>query len=43
MVRDGYFYALGLIVAAILVGWFTQPGWAIAPAIAGTIFLVVFS
>ncbi|MGB8831204.1 MAG: hypothetical protein WCC95_03570, partial [Candidatus Sulfotelmatobacter sp.] len=31
MVRDGYFYGLGLIAAAILVGWFAKPVWAVVP------------
>jgi hypothetical protein len=31
MVRDGYFYAAPLIAAAILIGWLTNPAWAIVP------------
>ena len=42
MVRDGYFYALGLIVAAILVGWFTKPVWAIVPLLLALFFLWFF-
>jgi phosphatidylserine decarboxylase len=42
MVRDGYFYALGLIVAAVLVGWFTQPAWAVIPLLFAVFFLWFF-
>jgi phosphatidylserine decarboxylase len=42
MVRDGYFYALGLIVAAVLVGWFTQPAWALVPMLLAVFFLWFF-
>jgi phosphatidylserine decarboxylase len=42
MVRDGYFYALGLIVAAILVGWFARPVWALIPLLLAVFFLWFF-
>jgi phosphatidylserine decarboxylase len=42
MIRDGYFYALGLIVAAVFVGWFTQPAWAIIPLLLALFFLWFF-
>lgn len=42
MVRDGYFYALGLIVAGVLVGWFTRPAWAIVPLLLAVFFLWFF-
>jgi phosphatidylserine decarboxylase len=42
MVRDGYFYALGLIVAAILVGWFARPAWAVLPLLLAVFFLWFF-
>jgi phosphatidylserine decarboxylase len=42
MVRDGYFYALALIAAAVLVGWFTQPAWAAAPLLLALFFLWFF-
>jgi phosphatidylserine decarboxylase len=42
MVRDGYFYALGLLVAAILVGWFARPAWAIVPLLLAMFFLWFF-
>ena len=42
MVRDGYLYALALIAAAILVGWFAQPVWAVAPLALAMFFLWFF-
>src|SRR6202162_4796832 len=42
MVRDGYFYALALIAAAVLVGWFTQPAWAVLPLLLALFFLWFF-
>src|ERR1700677_4915721 len=42
MVRDGYYYAIGLIVAAVLVGWFTQPAWALVPLLLAAFFLWFF-
>src|SRR5579864_296175 len=42
MVRDGYFYALVLIVAAILLGWLTRPAWAIIPCLLAVFFLWFF-
>jgi phosphatidylserine decarboxylase len=42
MVRDGYYYALVLIVAAALLGWFTTPIWALAPALLAVFFLWFF-
>jgi len=42
MVRDGYFYALALIAAAVLVGWFTQPAWAVVPLSLAVFFLWFF-
>jgi phosphatidylserine decarboxylase len=42
MVRDGYFYALGLIAAAILVGWFARPAWALLPLLLAVFFLWFF-
>jgi len=42
MVRDGYFYALALIAAGILVGWFTQPAWALLPLLLAVFFLWFF-
>ncbi len=42
MVRDGYFYALGLMVAGLLVGWFARPAWAIVPLLLAAFFLWFF-
>lgn len=42
MVRDGYFYALPLIAAAVLVGWLTYPALAIIPVLLAAFFLWFF-
>jgi phosphatidylserine decarboxylase len=42
MVRDGYFYAAPLIVAAALLGWLTNPAWAIIPILLAFFFLWFF-
>jgi phosphatidylserine decarboxylase len=42
MVRDGYFYALGLIAAGIVVGWFTSPARALLPFALALFFLWFF-
>jgi phosphatidylserine decarboxylase len=42
MVRDGYFYALPLIAAGVLVGWLTHPAWAIIPCLLAFFFLWFF-
>jgi phosphatidylserine decarboxylase len=42
MVRDGYLYAFGLIVAGIAVGWFTSPAWALLPFVLAVFFLWFF-
>ncbi len=42
MVRDGYYYALPLIAAGILLGWLTQPAWAIVPFLLAFFFLWFF-
>jgi len=42
MVRDGYFYALALIAAGVLVGWFAQPVWALGPLLLAVFFLWFF-
>ena len=42
MVRDGYYYALPLIAAGILLGWLTRPAWAIVPFLLAFFFLWFF-
>src|ERR1700683_5144299 len=42
MVRDGYYYGLSLIAAAVLVGWFAQPPWAVLPLLLALFFLWFF-
>ncbi len=42
MVRDGYFYALPLLAAAVLLGWLTQPAWAVVPCLLAFFFLWFF-
>jgi phosphatidylserine decarboxylase len=42
MVRDGYLYALPLIAAAVLLGWLTNPAWAIIPLLLAFFFLWFF-
>lgn len=42
MVRDGYFYAIPLIAAGVLIGWLTQPVWAIIPCLLAFFFLWFF-
>jgi phosphatidylserine decarboxylase len=41
MVRDGYYYAAPLVVAALLVGWLANPLWA-APALLLAAFFLWF-
>ncbi|MCU1301446.1 MAG: Phosphatidylserine decarboxylase-related protein [Candidatus Sulfotelmatobacter sp.] len=42
MVRDGYFYALAFITAAVLIGWFARPVWAVVPLALALFFLWFF-
>jgi len=42
MVRDGYYYALASVLAALLLGWLTSPAWAILPLLFGAFFLNFF-
>jgi|SRR5277367_6426891 len=42
MVRDGYLYALGFVLAAIAAGWLLQPGWALPPLLLAIFFLWFF-
>ena len=42
MVRDGYYYALALIAAALFVGWFAGPAWGVIPVLLALFFLWFF-
>src|ERR1700690_39579 len=42
MVRDGYFYAVPLVAAAVLLGWLTNPAWAVIPCLLAFFFLWFF-
>jgi phosphatidylserine decarboxylase len=42
MVRDGYFYALAFIAAAVLTGWLARPAWAVVPLALAMFFLWFF-
>jgi len=42
MVRDGYFYALALVAAAVLIGWLASPIWAVIPCLFAAFFLWFF-
>ncbi len=42
MVRDGYFYALPLIAAGLVLGWLTSAAWAIIPLLLAIFFLWFF-
>lgn len=42
MVRDGYYYALGCVLAAILLAWLTVPAVAVIPLMLGAFFLWFF-
>lgn len=42
MVSDGYYYALALAVAAVLVGWLAGPVWALPACLLAVFFLWFF-
>jgi phosphatidylserine decarboxylase len=42
MVRDGYYYGLALIAAALLLGWLSSPAWAIIPLLPAVFLLWFF-
>ena len=42
MVRDGYYYGLALIVAAVVLRWLTRPAWSILPVLLAIFFLWFF-
>ncbi len=42
MVKDGIFYALGMLVVAAVVAWLAGPWWTVLPALLGLFFLWFF-
>jgi len=42
MVRDGVYYALGMLLAAIVLAWITTPIWAVFPLALAAFFLWFF-
>ena len=42
MVREGYYYALVLLLAAVLLGWLAGPLWAMIPVVFAGFFLWFF-
>jgi phosphatidylserine decarboxylase len=42
MVKDGYFYGLGLLIAAALLVWLTSWPWALIPLLLAAFFLWFF-
>ena len=42
MVRDGYYYGFVLLASALIVGWLTNPLWALFPVLLATFFLWFF-
>ena len=42
MVADGYYYALPLLAAAVLLGWLTTPLWALPAVVLAAFFLWFF-
>ncbi len=42
MVRDGYYYGLALLGAAVLVGWLASPPWSVPALLLAAFFLWFF-
>ena len=42
MVRDGYYYGFGMLLAAVLVAWLASPAWAVLPVVLAGFFLWFF-
>jgi phosphatidylserine decarboxylase len=42
MVKDGIFYALGMLVVAAVAGWLAGPWWTVLPLLLGLFFLWFF-
>jgi phosphatidylserine decarboxylase len=42
MVRDGIYYALGMLLVAAVLWWLAAPAWSVIPLLAGLFFLWFF-
>lgn len=42
MVRDGIYYALGMLLVAAVLWWLTAPGWSAVPLVLAAFFLWFF-
>lgn len=42
MVKDGIYYAIGMLVVAAVVGWLAGPWWIVLPLLLGCFFLWFF-
>jgi phosphatidylserine decarboxylase len=42
MVKDGIYYALGMLAVALVVSWLAAPVWAVLPLLLGAFFLWFF-
>src|SRR5216684_4520731 len=42
MVRDGIFYALGMLLVAAVLWWLTAPAWSVIPGLLALFFLWFF-
>lgn len=42
MVKDGIYYAIGMLVVAVVAGWLAGPWWAVLPVLLGCFFLWFF-
>src|SRR5262249_24889821 len=42
MVRDGFYYAAGMLLVATLLWWLAAPAWAVLPVLLGLFFLWFF-
>jgi len=42
MVRDGYYYGLAFVLAALAIGWMTRPGWSLPLWVMAAFFLWFF-
>jgi phosphatidylserine decarboxylase len=42
MIRDGIFYALGMLLVAAVLWWLTAPAWSVIPGLSALFFLWFF-